>query len=67
MAINKTKSKKIPLSEQFQNPFEQLQNEAKSIPLTHIHDHLHSWLGTGTVIKSGGFELVVKRTILFLK
>ena len=62
MAINN-----IKLSEQFQNPFEQLQNEAKSIPLTHIHDHLHSWLGTGTVIKSGGFELVVKRTILFLK
>ena len=60
------KSKKIPLSEQFQNPFEQLQNETKSIPLTHT-DRLHSWLGTGTVIKSGGFELVVKRTILFLK
>jgi hypothetical protein len=51
------KSKKIPLSEQFQNPFEQLQNEAKSIPLTHT-DRSHSWLGTGTVIKSGGFELV---------
>jgi hypothetical protein len=57
----------IKLSEQFQNPFEQLQNEAKSIPLTHIHDRSLSWLGTGTVIKSGGFELVVKRTILFLK
>ena len=30
-------------------------NESKSITLTHkIHDHLLSWLGTGTSVKSGG-------------
>jgi len=29
------------------------------LPVTHIYDHLFSWLGTGTSIKSGVFKLVL--------
>jgi hypothetical protein len=34
-----------------------VESEAKSMPLTHIHYHLLSWLGTGTSIKNGGVRL----------
>ena len=33
--------------------------EAKSIPLTHIHDRWLSYLGTNTSISSGGIKLVL--------
>ena len=33
--------------------------DTKSIPLTNIHDHQLSWLGTGTSMKSGGVKLVL--------
>jgi hypothetical protein len=34
-----------------------LEEEVKLICLTHIHDYLHSWIGTGT--KSGRVKLVL--------
>jgi hypothetical protein len=37
--------------EQFQNTIEKMQEKAKSIPLTQIHDRSLSWLGTGISIK----------------
>jgi len=35
--------------------------EAKWIPLTHVHDHSHSWLGTGTLIKKNDRVKLVLR------
>ena len=33
------------------NPIEKLWKETKSVPLTQIHNHSLSWLGTGTSMK----------------
>ena len=55
------KIKNTTLSEQFQNPIEKSQKEAKSIPLTnkqYITGSL-SWVGTGSSIKSGGVKIVL--------
>ena len=40
------------------NETEKSLTETKSIPLTHTHDFSHSWIGTGTSIKSGSINLV---------
>jgi hypothetical protein len=48
----KGKTEMTTLSGQFQN-LKILETEPQLIPLTHIHDHSLSWLGTGTSIKSG--------------
>jgi hypothetical protein len=49
----KWKTKNTTLSEQFQNPREKLQNEDKSIPMTHIHMTSDFWFLTGTSIECG--------------
>ena len=56
----KQKPQKISPLEQFQNLIEKLlkqrQNQYSKTPL---HDGSHSWLGTGTSIKSGELKLVL--------
>jgi hypothetical protein len=54
---NKPPKKQKKLSEQFQNPNEKSQKEAKSIPLAPIHDRSLSYLGTDTSIESDGIKL----------
>ena len=41
------------------NPIDKSQNEAKSIPLTHIHNRSLSYLGTDISIKSDGVKFVL--------
>ena len=52
--------KNTTLSEQFQNPMEISQTEAKFIPLTHMYmtAHFHGLHDTVTSVKSGGVKLV---------
>jgi hypothetical protein len=53
------KTKNTTVSEQFQKTIEKSKKEAKSIILTQIiiHRRSLSWLGTGTLLKSGGVKL----------
>ena len=56
----KWKTETTQLSEKFQNPINNSQKQAKTIPHnTEIHDCSFSWLGTGASIKSVGVNLVL--------
>ena len=54
--FKKWRTKNTTLQEQFQNPMPKSQREAKSIPLTYKYKSV-PWLGTGTLIRSGGVQL----------